>query len=68
MKKYFYDFAQISVLFIFIVAIASVLIASFYGYIHNIVNLYHSPMSGKCIVQYLGIVFPPLGVLLGWFT
>jgi hypothetical protein len=39
-----------------------------YGYIHNIVNLYQSTQGfcGKTIVQYLGIVFPPLGVVLGW--
>lgn len=45
-----------------------VLIMFGYGYIHNIINLYHSTQGfcGKTIVQYLGVVFPPLGALLGW--
>jgi hypothetical protein len=70
MKKYFYAFESTIAIFLFICGVSSLLACIFYGYIHNLLNLYNSQLSmtGKCILQIIGVICPPLGVLLGWFT
>jgi uncharacterized membrane protein (DUF485 family) len=53
-------------LLVFYVAI---IIAVGWGWILNILQVVHSTVfSGLLLARVLGLIFPPLGAILGWFA
>jgi hypothetical protein len=45
----------------------SLVIVAFYGYVLNAVTLFYlGPVTGEVLVRFLGMIFPPLGAILGF--
>jgi hypothetical protein len=43
------------------------IIVAFYGYVLNAVTLFYlGPVTSESLVRFLGMIFPPLGAVLGF--
>ena len=43
------------------------ILVAFYGYVVNAITLFYlGPVTGEVLMRFLGMIFPPLGAILGF--